>query len=205
LAGTRRPIIYIRVTRTRSAAGQPDPTISALKDLVVAAASGAVGFSGAALYADRAAGRIAAVTFWENAQALAASELTELTARANAAESRGMRVIDVTRFQIAALDQAQRPQTTAYVRIDNGSTPTGRLDAFASFVDNEIVPGLRKRHGYRSLAVGIDRTSGLVAVTSTWETAGDRAAGDSGFAAVLQRAGEFEMRPILIELYEQVA
>jgi hypothetical protein len=28
---------------------------------------------------------------------------------------------------------------------------------------------------------------------------------DSSFAAVLRRAGEFEMRPIVIELYEQVA
>ena len=169
------------------------------------AVSRASGYSGAALYADRNAGRIAGVTFWQNAQALAGGELAELTARVEAAESRGLRVIDVTRFHIVALDQAQPPQATGYVRIDNGSTPPARLDAFAEFVVDQIVPAVRKRHGYRSLAVGIDRTSGLVAVTSTWETAGDRAGGDSSFAAVLQRAGEFEMRPIAIELYEQVA
>jgi heme-degrading monooxygenase HmoA len=171
----------------------------------VPAASRAIGYSGAALYADRDAGRIAAVTFWQNAQALAASELAELTARVEAADSRGLRVIDVTRFELATLDQAQPPQATGYVRIDNGSTPTTRLDAFAEFVVDQIVPALRKRHGYRSLAVGVDRTSGLVAVTSTWETAADRTAGDSSFAAVLQRAGEFEMRPLAIERYEQVA
>jgi hypothetical protein len=114
-------------------------------------------------------------------------------------------VIDVTRFEIVGLDQARPPQATGYVRIDNGSMPPGRLDAFAEFVVDQIVPALRNRHGYRSLAVGVDRTSGLLAVTSTWETAADRAAGDSSFAAVLERAGEFEMRPIAIERYELVA
>jgi hypothetical protein len=170
----------------------------------VPAASGFGGYSGAALYADRAAGRIAGVTFWQNAQALAGSELAELTARVEATESQGLRVIDVTRFQIVALDQAQPARATGYIRIDNGSTPPARLDAFAQFMVDEIVPAVRTRHGYRSSTVGIDRTSGLVALTSTWETAADRAAGNSSFAAVLARAAEFGMRPIVIEFYEQV-
>jgi heme-degrading monooxygenase HmoA len=195
----------MRVTRTQAAAGQPDQAISALKHLVMSATSGAGGYSGAALYADRDAGRIAAVTFWQNAEALAGSELAEFRARVEATQSRGLRITDVTRFQIVALDQTRPPQATGYVRIDNGSTPPARLDAFAQFMADEVVPAVRTHRGYRSLAVGIDRNSGLVAVTSSWETAGDRAAGDSSFAAVLRRAGEFEMRPIVIELYEQVA
>jgi len=53
------------------------------------------------------------------------------------------------------------------------------------------------------MTTSVDRTSGVVAVTSNWETAEDRETGDSSFASVLQRAAEFGLNPIRIDLYEQ--
>jgi len=44
----------------------------------------------------------------------------------------------------------------------------------------------------------------MVAVTSNWQTAEDREAGGPSFAPLLQRAAEFGLNPIRIDLYEQV-
>jgi hypothetical protein len=53
------------------------------------------------------------------------------------------------------------------------------------------------------MTTSVDRTSGVVAVTSNWETAENRERAASSFAPVLQRAGEFGLNPIRIDLYEQ--
>jgi len=92
------------VTRVQSAPDQLEQTVGTLKE-TLAAVQGSRGFADGALYADRSIGRAAEVTFWENAQAMAGSEQTALQARAEAAGSRGLTVIDVTRFHVVALDQ----------------------------------------------------------------------------------------------------
>src|SRR5260370_7024309 len=78
-----------------------------------------------------------------------------------------------------------------------------RLDAFADFSRDDVPPEPRRRKGYLWMTTGVDRTSGVVAVTSNWETAEDRELADPSFASVLQGADEFGLRPIRIDLYEQ--
>jgi hypothetical protein len=87
--------------------------------------------------------------------------------------------------------------------VDNGFMPPERLDDFASFIRDDVTPALRQQKGYWWMTTSVDRTSGAVAVTSNWETAEDRELADPSFASVLQRADEFGLRPIRIDLYEQ--
>jgi hypothetical protein len=87
--------------------------------------------------------------------------------------------------------------------VDNGFMPPERLDDFASFIRDDVRPALRQRRGYCWMTTSVDRTSGVAAVTSNWETAEDRELADPSFASVLQRADEFGLRPIRIDLYEQ--
>jgi hypothetical protein len=85
------------------------------------------------------------------------------------------------------------------IRIDHGVVPLPQLDPFAQFIAADLLPELRKRPGYRSLEVLIGRETGDVRVVSTWHDAATRSAAADAFLSVLQRAAEFQLRPISIE------
>jgi heme-degrading monooxygenase HmoA len=193
----------MRLTRVQSSPDQIDQTITDFTGEVIPVAQRAPGYAGAAIYVNRQTGQAAGVTFWESARALAASELMGIDTRTQAAESTGLNIVDVARFQIVLIDRAQPLRTPAYTRVDNGFMPPERLDDFASFIRDDVTPALRQRKGYWWMTTSVDRTSGAVAVTSNWETAEDRELADPSFASVLQRADEFGLRPIRIDLYEQ--
>jgi heme-degrading monooxygenase HmoA len=193
----------MRLTRVQSSPDQIDQTITDFTGEVIPVAQRAPGYAGAAIYVNRQTGQAAGVTFWESARALAASELMGIDTRTQAAESTGLNIVDVARFQIVHIDRAQPLRTPAYTRVDNGFMPPERLDDFASFIRDDVTPALRQRKGYYWMTTSVDRTSGVVAVTSNWETAEDRELADPSFASVLQRADEFGLRPIRIDLYEQ--
>jgi hypothetical protein len=91
-----------------------------------------------------------------------------------------------------------------YVRVDNGIMPAERLDDFLAFIGEALVPAVRRYPGYRSLTASVDRTAGAISVATVWEREADRQAADAAFAVVLRRASEFGMRPVRIDLYEQV-
>jgi heme-degrading monooxygenase HmoA len=195
--------MYMRMTRVQSSPDQMDQTITDFTGEVIPVAQRAMGYAGAAIYVNRETGQAAGVTFWESAQALAASELMGIDTRTQAAEATGLNIVDVARFQIVLIDRAQLPRMLAYTRVDNGYMPPERLDAFADFIRNDVVPALRQRNGYCWMTTSVDYTSGVVAVTSNWETADDREMAASSFAPVLRRADEFGLNPIRIDLYEQ--
>ena len=193
----------MRLTRIQSSPDQIDQTITDFTGEVIPVAQRTTGYAGAAIYVNRQTGQASGVTFWESAQALAASEQMGITTRRQAAESAGTKIVDVERFQIVLIDRAQALTTPAYTRVDNGFMPPERLDDFASFIRDDVTPALRQRKGYCWMTTSVDRTSGVVAVTSNWETAEDRELADPSFASVLQRAAEFGLKPIRIDFYEQ--
>jgi len=197
--------MYMRLTRVQSSPDQMEQVITNFTGRVMPAVKQAMGYAGAALYLNRETGQAAGATFWESAQALAASELMGIATRTQAADSTGVKILNVERFQIVLLDRAKPPKTPAYTRVDNGFTPPERLDDFANFIRDDVTPALRQRNGYRWMTTNVDRTSGVLAVTSNWDTAQDREQGDSSFAPVLLRAAEFGLNPIRIDFYEQAA
>jgi hypothetical protein len=85
------------------------------------------------------------------------------------------------------------------IRIDHGVVPPDQLDPFARFVAESLLPELRKRDGYRSLEVLIERASGDVRVVSTWDQPAARSQAADAFLPVLHHAAEFQLRPIAIE------
>jgi hypothetical protein len=84
-------------------------------------------------------------------------------------------------------------------RTDHGIIAPDRVDAFTSFIVEALVPDLRRRLGYRSLDVLVERASGDVRVVTTWDDSVARRAAADAFLPVLQRAAQFELRPIAIE------
>jgi heme-degrading monooxygenase HmoA len=193
----------MRLTRVQSSPDQIDQTITDFTGEVIPVAQRAPGYAGAAIYVSRETGQAAGVTFWESAQALAASEPRGIDTRTQAVAATGLNIVDVARFQIVHIDPAQPPRRPAFTRVDNGFTAPERLDEFANFINDDVTPGLRRRKGYLWMTTSVDRTSGMVAVTSNWETAEDREAAAPSFASVIQRADEFGLRPIRIDSFEQ--
>jgi heme-degrading monooxygenase HmoA len=192
----------MRLTRVRSSPDEIEQTITDFTGEVIPVARRAMGYAGAAIFVSRETGQAAGVTFWESAQALVASELMGISTRTQATESTGIEIVDVVRFHIVLIDRAQPPRTPAFTRVDNGFMPPERLDDFAHFIRDDVTPALRRRKGYSWMTTSVDRTTGVIAVISNWETADDREAGDSSFAIVLRRAAEFGLKPIRIDLYE---
>jgi hypothetical protein len=71
-------------------------------------------------------------------------------------------------------------------------------EPFTRFIA-EVLSELRKRPGYRSLEVLNERETGDVRVVSMWDDPTARPAAAEAFLPVLQRAAEFQLRPIAIE------
>lgn len=91
-----------------------------------------------------------------------------------------------------------------FTRVDRGRVPAQKLDEFVSFMRDEVVPELRKVPGYLSTSVEIVRGSGVVSVSTDWDTFENRERCDEVLATVLKNASRLELRPIQIELYELV-
>lgn len=66
----------------------------------------------------------------------------------------------------------------------------------------DVIPALRRLPGYRSTSIAMNRSDGMVCVTTDWDTARDREGCDEVLAAVLKNAPQLELQPIKIELYE---
>ena len=91
-----------------------------------------------------------------------------------------------------------------FTRVDRGRVPAQKLDEFVSFMRGEVVPELRRVPGYLSTSVEIDRSSGVVSVSTDWDTFENRERCDEALAVVLRNASRLELVPIQIELYELV-
>jgi hypothetical protein len=196
--------MFMRVTHVLASPEQLERTITEFEERVMPVVRQAEDYAGSALFVNRATGEASGVTFWQSAQALAASGPVGSATRTQAAAATGFAVVDVERFQVVFIDRAGPARTPSYTRVDNGHTAPERLDDFANFVRDNVVPALRRLDGYRSTTIGVDRTSGAVMVRSDWETAEDREASNPSFVPVLQRAAEFTLNPIRVDLFEQV-
>jgi hypothetical protein len=91
------------------------------------------------------------------------------------------------------------PGSSGVTRIDHGVLPPDQLDRFTRFVVEALLPELRKRTGYRSLEVFIERATGDVRVVSTWDDSSSRRAAADAFLPVLRHGADFQLRPIAIE------
>lgn len=91
-----------------------------------------------------------------------------------------------------------------FTRVDRGRVPAQKLDEFVSFMRDDVVPELRKVPGYLSTSVEIVRSSGVVSVSTEWDTFENRERCDEVLAAVLKNASRLELVPLQIELYELV-
>jgi quinol monooxygenase YgiN len=177
--------MFIRGTRVQTPPEKIDAAIANFKQQVLPAVRATTGNVGAALLVDRETGAGIGITYWESAKALAASEQMGITTRVNVARNvAGTQVVNVERYEIVIAERAQPPQSGTFVRVNTVNAEPDKLVALMEIVRGRVLPTLKPLKGFRSLIMGIDRTIGRSAVSTTWDTMDDLKASEEKIAGL---------------------
>jgi heme-degrading monooxygenase HmoA len=196
--------MFVRITRTESTPEKLAENIANYQQRLMPEARKLAGFAGAILLADRSTGAGASVTFWENEEAMRASEQAAETLRTQATQTTGARVREVDRFELVVQEQNAPPQANTFVRTNDLRGTPDKLGDVIRFA-REAIPVVKQRPGFKALVVGVNRQSGRSFVTSVWASAVDRDASEAGVREMRrelgQKAGADEVQ---VELFEVV-
>jgi heme-degrading monooxygenase HmoA len=78
------------------------------------------------------------------------------------------------------------------------------IDAGVRLVREKVMPLLHDQKGYRGMSASADRSGGVFAVLSVWDTAEERDATESALAKTRQEAAEVVGGELTVETFEQV-
>ena len=163
------------------------------------------GFLGAVLLANSATGEGASVTYWQTAEAMAASETIATAGRAEAAQG-GVEIQEIDRFEMVLQDRAAPPQVGSVVRVNDITAAKGQIDATIALMRDTAVPAIKKLNGYRALLIFLNRESGRLLVASAWNTAADREASESVTVGLRRQAADLAQSQagVRVTLYEAI-
>ena len=172
--------MFIRGTRVETPPDKMDQAIANFQSQVIPSARPAPGYLGAVLLGDRATGAGIALTYWESAEALAASEQVGIETRTQAAKSvPGMRIVNVERYEVVLLDRAAPPKAGVFAKVNTVSGRPAKIDAAIDFMRRNALPVLKAMKGYRMTIVAVDRQTGRSIVSTAWDTREDLEASES--------------------------
>jgi len=78
------------------------------------------------------------------------------------------------------------------------------IDAGIEFVRDTVTPVLHQQHGFGGVTASADRSSGLLAVLTLWETEADRDASESALLKVREKGLKLIGGHMSVELFEEV-
>jgi heme-degrading monooxygenase HmoA len=161
------------------------------------------GFLGAVILANRETGEGVSATYWQTAEAMAASEAMATAGRAQAS---GVEILEVDRFEVILDDRTGPAKVGTFVRSNDGRIAPAQIDALVAFVRDTAIPAGRSQQGYRSSRVFANRATGRVVVSTAWETAADRQASEAVMSGYRRQAAEIGQAPspVQVSLYEVV-
>jgi quinol monooxygenase YgiN len=196
--------MFIRGTRTQTPPDQVGAAIDNFKQKVLPAVRATPGNVGAALLVDRQTGVGVGITYWDSARSLSASEQMGITTRTNVARDvAGAQVVNVERYEIVIAERPQTPKAGTFVRVNTVNAEPAKLDAVMDVVRSRVVPTLKPLHGFRSLIMGVDRTTGRTVVSTSWDTLDDLKASEekiAGLRVESARAGDADTAQV--EIFE---
>jgi heme-degrading monooxygenase HmoA len=200
--------MYSRVTAVRTDPAKVEQGIANFKERVAPMVRTAPGYAGIALLVDRDTGDGFGVTYWDTVADLNAAEQLGQQGRRQSTEAVGAEVVDVDRFEVVLVNRAAEPSAPAFSRVNQLYADPKRIDDAIAFLRDRAIPILSKLKGYRSLLMGVNRTTGRCVVTSNWETPEDRAASEPAIvdqrrqAATIAGAKDVEVRLLEVPFVE---
>jgi heme-degrading monooxygenase HmoA len=163
------------------------------------------GYRGTALLANRSSGAAVAVTYWDSAEAMQASEATAENARATTVSSvEGFRITEVDRLEMVIQERTRPPEANAFLRVNDSRAEPMKLDASVEAI-RESLPVLKAQPGFRAALVAVNRETGRLIASSVWNTAAEREASDAAIAPVRDKIRQTSgAESVNVELYEAV-
>lgn len=94
--------MYARMTTLHASSESIADGIKTVEEQVISAAKKMTGFKGMIALADRSAGKMIGITFWESEQAMRQSEEAANQLRTASASASGAKIISVDRLEVVA-------------------------------------------------------------------------------------------------------
>lgn len=166
----------------------------------------APGNQGVALLVNRQTGSVLGVTYWDSAKALAASEQIAIQSRTQATKGEpGTYVVNVERAELMIMDRAGEPKSGTFLRLVTANGDPEKLDAAIVQIRNHVLPVLKAQKGYRATVAAVDRQSGRLSASTTWDSKADLDASESKIAgprAEAAKAGGAGPQDVQVEIFE---
>jgi heme-degrading monooxygenase HmoA len=200
--GRKAGAMFVRVTRFHSAPDRIDGVVENFQRTAMSGFGPLKGFIGGAVLVDRGTGAGHAVTYWDSAESMQASEETGVSLRSEAAqELEGLRIGEVDHFEILVEERAAPPRAGAFVRVNDVQGSHSKADEVARMIRERS--DLKSLPGFRSVIMGANRETGRMVISTSWDTAEDRDASDSAVRQLRQDGAAVAGAPIVnVELYE---
>jgi hypothetical protein len=147
-----------------------DDGLAHLEDADRGAVEATAGNLGLTTFADREAGVIVAVSYWD--EPTHSSEAVLTRAREDAAAAAGGDLV-VESYEVAARERRSVPLSGATVRVERVQIDSSNISDGVAFIRDEVLPQLRTGAGFCSAELLIDRGAGAGQLLTAWTTAAD--------------------------------
>lgn len=176
--------MHARLTRVQAPPEKLDALVEHFVQRALPALRDLPGYAGSSLAVDSNSGDGQAVTFWDSAESLAASETAANGIRSDTVGAAGGSITAVQRLEVALMEQRTPPSTPAYLRVMRATGDPSRIDDVVQETRDKALPILEGLAGFRAVTVGIDRQSGDTVVTGVWNSPAEREASDAQMAPI---------------------
>jgi heme-degrading monooxygenase HmoA len=197
-------VMFTRITWATVAPDKIDDLVAAVQT-AKQSISQHDGYRGTALLVNRTTGGAAAITYWETAGAMLASEETASQARATTQSSvNALRITEIDRLEMVIEERLVPPQPGGFLRVNDTRADPTKLDAAVAAL-RDVLPVLKAQPGLRAVIVGVNRETGRIIASSAWNSAAERDASDAAIAPQREKVRQSaNAESVKVELYESV-
>ena len=159
--------------RSTTIMAQPDRIddgIALINDELMPMMTAIDGYLGVSLLVDRSSGRCIATSSWESDEAMRASGAQVQPVRQRLVDTLGGAITEVQEWQIAILHRDHESPAGACARVTWARPPGGQLDAAVEAFKTNVMPMLEAQDGFCSASMLINRDSGMLCGTVSFES-----------------------------------
>ena len=201
--------MFIRATRVQAPPDKVQEAIQNFETNILPRMRKTPGNQGAALLINRQTGAGIGITYWESAKALSASEQTGNETRTQSVKAvPGSQIVNVERAEMMIMDRAAEPKVGTFLRLVTANGDPEKLDAAVVHIRNHSLPIAKALKGYRALVVAVDRQTGRLSASTTWDTMADLDASEGNMAGTRAEAAKIAgagPSDVQVEIFESVA
>jgi heme-degrading monooxygenase HmoA len=163
--------MYVRLIRVQGSTdrAQQEAAQKTFLEQFVPPVQKAAGYAGFFLGIDRASGVSCSVTYWQDEAAASASAPSqELLQKAE--QALNCKVEDVDTLEMVYLERVKAPAPGVWMRSNDARDEALDVEARLKTARERLYPLLSGQAGFRTLALAVNRETGRIVVSSTWDT-----------------------------------